>query len=413
MKKLITAGCVLTLCGLLALLGFYGYAYLSYVPLLGQDSRIRLYNNQGGLIYESTYQKNSEWINLEDVPQTMIDAVISIEDRRFYQHYGLDPIRIAKAVMVNAENGDIVEGGSTITQQLARNLFLTLDQTWSRKFQEAVYAAKLEMHFSKDQILETYLNTIYYGHGIYGVQKAAAFFFGKERGCTLGEMAMLASIQRSAVIFAVYFQENAADGMSCCRRWPIMKNFQEADLAKSEPVLLADFSNQKIMGSSGYYKDAVLAQLKEMGFLDQETLEKGLNVYTYLDPQMQTILQDAVDDHMPDTDQQIAGLIRAPPSCWRRRARLHNLPIQPRLIFYPPGRLNMTLLCYIALQQGLSPLGVCPPPRSFRFQSVFYSPTNYATSIREGNFRDQQIGVSDNIYAVKTICFGMDLLADG
>ena len=101
MKKLITAGCVLTLCGLLALLGFYGYAYLSYVPLLGQDSRIRLYNNQGGLIYESTYQKNSEWINLEDVPQTMIDAVISIEDRRFYQHYGLDPVRIAKAVLVN------------------------------------------------------------------------------------------------------------------------------------------------------------------------------------------------------------------------------------------------------------------------------------------------------------------------
>lgn len=175
MKKLITAGCVLTLCGLLALLGFYGYAYLSYVPLLGQDSRIRLYNNQGGLIYESTYQKNSEWINLEEVPQTMIDAVISIEDRRFYQHYGLDPIRIAKAVLVNAENGDIVEGGSTITQQLARNLFLTLDQTWSRKFQEAVYAAKLEMHFSKDQILETYLNTIYYGHGVYGIQKAAAF----------------------------------------------------------------------------------------------------------------------------------------------------------------------------------------------------------------------------------------------
>lgn len=78
-------------------------------------------------------------------------------------------------MLVNAENGDIVEGGSTITQQLARNLFLTLDQTWSRKFQEAVYAAKLEMHFSKDQILETYLNTIYYGHGVYGIQKAAAF----------------------------------------------------------------------------------------------------------------------------------------------------------------------------------------------------------------------------------------------
>lgn len=118
----------------------------------------------------------------------------------------------------------------------------------------------------------------------------------------------------------------------------------EADSAKAQPVLLADFSTQKIMGSSGYYKDAVLTQLKEMGLLDQETLEKGLNVYTYLDPQMQTILQDAVDDHMPDTDQQIArinsGAVYLQRSGDGRRPGLHNLPIQPRAVFHPAGRLD-------------------------------------------------------------------------
>ncbi|MCH1939503.1 transglycosylase domain-containing protein [Holdemania massiliensis] len=427
MKKLITAGCVLTLCGLLALLGFYGYAYLSYVPLLGQDSRIRLYNNQGGLIYESTYQKNSEWINLEDVPQTMIDAVISIEDRRFYQHYGLDPIRIAKAVMVNAENGDIVEGGSTITQQLARNLFLTLDQTWSRKFQEAVYAAKLEMHFSKDQILETYLNTIYYGHGIYGIQKAAAFFFGKElEDCTLGEMAMLAGIPNGPSLFSPFISmENARRRQSVVLQAMVDNeklSQSEADLAKSEPVLLADFSSQKIMGSSGYYKDAVLAQLKEMGFLDQETLEKGLNVYTYLDPQMQTILQDAVDDHMPDTDQQIAGLILEP-FTFNVLAMVGGRDYttsQYNRALYSTRQVGSTLkplLYYIALQQGLSPSSTfLSTATQFQIsQSVFYSPTNYRNVYPEKEISMiNAIGVSDNIYAVKTHLFlGMDLLADG
>ena len=159
MKKLLRIAFSLLICGMIFLLGFYVTAYFSYVPLLGENSRVRLYDNQGNVFYESSFQKNSEWISLEEIPQTMIDAVISIEDRRFYQHVGFDPIRIAKALLVNLQNQDIVEGGSTITQQVARNLFLTLDQTWSRKLQEAVYAARLEMHFSKDQILETYLKT--------------------------------------------------------------------------------------------------------------------------------------------------------------------------------------------------------------------------------------------------------------
>lgn len=427
MKKLIRIGLSLCLCGLLALLGFYGYAYLSYVPLLSEQSRIRLYNNETEVFYETTFSKNSEWMDLEAMPQTFIDAVISIEDRRFYQHFGIDPIRIAKALWVNAKNQDIVEGGSTITQQTARNLFLTLDQTYSRKLQEMVYAARLEMHFSKDQILETYLNTIYYGHGIYGVQKAAEFFFGKSlEDCTLGEMAMLAGIPNGPSLFSPFISmDNARKRQGVVLQAMVANKKitqQEADAAAEAPIVLADFSAQKVLGSSGYYKDAVMAEVKRMGFLDQKYLEKGLNIYTCLDPEMQRILQDAVDDNMPDSDQQIAGLI-VEPFTFKVLAMLGGKDYtasQYNRALSSTRQVGSTikpLLYYIALEQGMAPSSTfLSTATQFQIsQSVFYSPTNYRDVYPEKEISMiNAIGVSDNIYAVKTHLFlGTDMLLQG
>lgn len=166
----------------------------------------------------------------------------------------------------------------------------------------------------------------------------------------------------------------------------------------------------------------MLAQLKEMGFLDQETLEKGLNVYTYLDPEMQTILQDAVDDHIPDTDQQIAGLILEP-FTFNVLAMVGGRDYttsQYNRALYSTRQVGSTikpLLYYIALQQGLSPSSTfLSTATQFQIsQSVFYAPTNYRNVYPEKEISMiNAIGVSDNIYAVKTHLFlGMDLLADG
>ena len=158
---------------------FYLYATFSDVPLLNENSRVLLYDNQNQVFYESNYFKNSTWCNFEDFPTLLTDAVVAVEDKRFYSHLGIDPIRIIKAFAVNLISGSIEEGASTITQQYARNLYLSLDQTYSRKLREIIIATKMEMHYSKQDILEGYLNTVYFGHGIYGFAKAADFFFDK------------------------------------------------------------------------------------------------------------------------------------------------------------------------------------------------------------------------------------------
>jgi penicillin-binding protein 1A len=120
-----------------------------------------------------------ESLKLGDLPKALPEAVIATEDRRFYRHFGLDLLGMARAAFANLRAGHVVEGGSTLTQQLAKNLFLTPDRTLLRKAQEALLALWLEHHFGKDRLLEIYLNRVYFGAGAYGVDAAARRYFGK------------------------------------------------------------------------------------------------------------------------------------------------------------------------------------------------------------------------------------------
>jgi membrane peptidoglycan carboxypeptidase len=136
-----------------------------------------------------------EGILLGTTPEHVRHAFVAVEDKRFYQHDGIDVKAIARAAITDMKAGRIVEGGSTITQQLAKNIFLTNDRTWSRKWKEYLYAKKIERTYSKDQILNMYMNNIYYGNGSYGIKSAAQNYFGKEvEQLTIAEGAMLASI---------------------------------------------------------------------------------------------------------------------------------------------------------------------------------------------------------------------------
>jgi penicillin-binding protein 1A len=137
-------------------------------------------------------------VRLEHLPPYLTQAVIAIEDRRFYKHFGVDPIGLVRAATSNFAAGGVVEGGSTITQQLAKNLFLQPDRTMARKLKELVYALWLEQRFGKDEILELYLNRVYFGGGAYGVEAASRHFFGKSaRNVDLAEAAMLAGLLKA------------------------------------------------------------------------------------------------------------------------------------------------------------------------------------------------------------------------
>src|SRR5713101_2105408 len=173
---------------------------------------------QGTKIYDDNDEVISELhverrilVPLAQIPQPLRDAVIATEDRRFYSHWGVDPIGIARAVVQNYRRGRIVEGGSTITQQLAKVLFLTPDKSLDRKLREAALALQLERRYSKDRILEMYLNQVYFGHGAYGVEAAARTYFGKSvADLDVREAALLAGLPRAPSTYSPFERPEAA-----------------------------------------------------------------------------------------------------------------------------------------------------------------------------------------------------------
>ena len=149
---------------------------------------------------------------MQDLPPYLPKAFVAIEDRRFYSHYGVDPVGIARALVRNVTGKGGMQGGSTLTQQLAKNLFLTQERTVSRKIQEAILALWLEHNYSKDQILELYLNRVYFGSGAYGVEAAALKYFGHSaaRRVTLAEAAMLAGLMKAPIAARAQSLQSAA-----------------------------------------------------------------------------------------------------------------------------------------------------------------------------------------------------------
>ena len=155
-------------------------------------------------VAERVHQRE-HYVTIDEMPDSLLDAIVAVEDSRFYSHHGFDPEAIARATLVNLQYGRIEEGASTITQQLAKNLFLSDEQSLDRKLEEALLSLDLEMHYSKDEILELYLNTIYFGSGFYGIHEASVGYFGREpHELNLPETSMLAGIPNAPSVYSPY-----------------------------------------------------------------------------------------------------------------------------------------------------------------------------------------------------------------
>lgn len=189
-------------------------------------------------------KKIPHYVYLEDMPRSLQQAIIAVEDTRFYSHSGFDVTGIARATVVNMEAGEIEEGASTITQQLIKNMFLSSEPSFTRKAEELVLAMNLERHFSKDEIIELYLNTIYFGSNFYGIYDAAQGYFGKEpKDLTVAESAMLAGLPNAPSLYSPY-----VDFMLAKKRQLVVidamtrANFiseREAENARIEEIVLA------------------------------------------------------------------------------------------------------------------------------------------------------------------------------
>jgi penicillin-binding protein 2A len=241
-------------------------------------------------------------VPLTQIPLILRQAVIATEDRRFYDHPGVDIQSILRALIRDLTAGDYAEGGSTITQQLAKNLFLPSDKSLSRKLKEAGYALKIDFTYSKDEILELYLNSIYFGEGIWGVQGAAKQYFGKDvRDLTLEEAALLAGLPKAPTHYSPVKNKDAA----LERRnlvLSLMKEqgyISEADYeqAKAKPIVLSKNNEDQLKGKYASYVDYVIEEAVERyGFTEDQLLTGGLNIYTELDPAMQKAAQDVYRD---------------------------------------------------------------------------------------------------------------------
>ena len=175
--------------------GIYLYIKLSPKVEINTANSVFLYDKDEQVFFQGNEEK--EWVSLDDISQYVIDATIYTEDKNFYKHHGFDYFRILKAFYVNLTSGSTQQGASTITQQYAKNLFLSFDKTWKRKWDEMWYTMKIEANYSKDEILEGYLNTINYG-GMYGIENASKYYFGKTaKELDLAEATILTGIPKS------------------------------------------------------------------------------------------------------------------------------------------------------------------------------------------------------------------------
>ncbi|HWP24733.1 MAG TPA: transglycosylase domain-containing protein [Xanthobacteraceae bacterium] len=200
---------------LLAVVGLFAWVAVSLPPIHTlqipkRPPSIQIVANDGQPL--AVRGEGGPSVSLKELPRHVPQAFIAIEDRRFYSHFGLDPIGISRAVIANVLRRGVAQGGSTITQQLAKNLFLTQERTLMRKLQEALLALWLERNFTKDELLELYLNRVYFGAGAYGIQSAAQRYFNKPaRELTLAEAAVLAGIVRSPTRLAPSRNPDAAE----------------------------------------------------------------------------------------------------------------------------------------------------------------------------------------------------------
>lgn len=398
--------------------GIYLYAYISPKIVLNSANRIYLYDNKEELVFESN--NNNDWVSLKDISKYVRNATIISEDKSFYDHSGFDYLRIGKAMFNNIKSGTIVEGASTISQQYVKNLYLDFNQTWKRKIDEAFLTIKLELRYSKDEILEGYLNTINYGQGNYGIASASKYYFNKNASdLTLEEALMLVGIPRSP--------ENnnpIANYDNCIKRARIIASLlvkngyitkEEYDNLYKDKIEIYGKRERNNMSTLMYYSDAVNEELNSISSIPKNLIKSGgIKIYSTLDVNAQKKLDDSIKENGSNEDDvQLAGILVNPKTGGvlalaggknYARSQYNRVTQSKRQV----GSTIKPFLYYSALENNMT--------ESSRFYSskvsfVFgnketYTPNNYSNLYANKEITmAAALAYSDNIYAVKTHLF--------
>ena len=384
---------------------------------------VELYDKNNNKYLSYSNGKKQSYIKIDNVSDNLINAFLSIEDKRFFNHHGVDIIRIGGAFFKNIKNKTITEGASTITQQYVKNIYLTNEKTWKRKINEILISLYIEKNYSKYEILEGYLNSIYFDHGIYGIEDACIYYFNKSSSeISLVEAACIASIPKGPVLYSPI--KNPSNNKE--RRDLILKEMLNDGFITYEEYINAINTDIICIGNNPvndaenapYFQDIIINELSNIPEISQY-LSKGLKVYTTLDSDLYQNIVSSIEKRSPNKDIQTAVYVIEPNTGYvlsvvggkdyeessYNRAILSNRQ---------PGSTIKPFLYLTALENGFTVSNTFKSEKTtFYYDGKAYSPTNFQNIY--ANFDISMVyalATSDNIYAVKTHLFlGCDNLA--
>ena len=273
---------------------------------IAPDASSRIYDAKGRLITTVHAEENRLPVSIDEVPANLQNAFIAVEDNRFYEHHGVDPIGIIRAVFRNIISGNATaQGGSTITQQLARNAFLSQEQTLKRKMLEAFLALKIERQYTKKEILEMYMNQIYFGQGCYGIQTASKVYFGKDvKDLSLAQCALIAGLPNSPNYYSPFHSVEAAKQRQSIVLDQMVKygyiTENEAVAAKEADIHLARPQEQRGTESVASYFVNYIIQLISEKYDSDAIYKEGMQIYTTLDLDLQKEAEAALKKNLPN-----------------------------------------------------------------------------------------------------------------
>ena len=413
-KKTIKFSIILFILLTIIYFSIYAYAYFGEKIDINAASGFYMYDKDEILF--SGY--NTNWINLEDISPHLINATISIEDKNFYKHIGFDYLRMLKALYINIKSHETKQGASTITQQYAKNLFLEFDKTLERKLEEAWITINLETHYTKDEILEGYLNTINYG-GVFGIENASYYYFGKSaRDLSLAEASILAGIPKSPSYYSpITNLENAKNRQKTILNSMVNNKYiTKDDMQKAYDKNLTYIGKLKSNNSATlmYYQDAVMNELKNIESIPASLLETGgIKVYTNLDLKLQLELEKNINAYIKDEKMQIASVI-SEPSTGKIKALVggrdyskseYNRAISSKR---QVGSTFKPFLYYAAIENGFTASTTFNSSKTtFVFSNdKTYSPSNFGEVYPNKDITlAAALAYSDNVFAVKTHLF--------
>lgn len=418
LKKIGKVLIVFFIAGILCYLGIKIYVHFSPKVVINTANSVFLYDNNEKVFFQGNDEK--EWVSLDDISSYVVDATIYTEDKNFYKHHGFDFLRILKAFYINLTSGATRQGASTITQQYAKNLFLSFDKTWKRKWDEMWYTIKIESTYSKDEILEGYLNTINYGHGMYGIENASNYYFGKSaKDLSLAEATMLTGIPKSPSNFSPLVDFDAAKE----RQLLILKLLVENDIITESEKDKAYNEELKFLGEKErddlttvmYYHDAVMDELESIDSIPKSYSDtSGLKIYTNLDLDLQKKVEENIQESIPDDSKIQTSVVLMNPDTGGVLALIGGKDYNESSFNRATDSLRQVgstmkpYLYYAALENGFtSSSSFTSEETTFVFNDQEdYTPQNYNKTY--GNkpiSMGTAIAYSENIYAVKTHLF--------